>query len=107
MYRVVKECGNNTNVFIENTESKKSLNIGRLSLEILKVLEEAGFTFGTSDGEIALRDEWKLTIDIDTKDKLTKLAMKMNKPIRNQSKKVSEQKSPEGEIPDLFDLIFG
>lgn len=105
MYRVIKEKGNNVNVFIENIESKKSLNIGRLSMEMIKILEEAGFTFGTGDGEIAMRDEWTMEVNTDTKDKLAKLAMKMSKPIRDQSKK-SEQKAPDT-VPDLFDLIFG
>jgi hypothetical protein len=107
MYRVVKDKGNSVNIFVENTESKKSLNIGRLStMEIIKILEEAGFTFGTSDGEIAIKDEWSLEINADTKDKLTKLAMKMSKPIRDQSKK-SEHKAAPDAIPDLFELIFG
>ena len=105
MYRVVKEKGNNVNVFVENTESKKSLNIGRLSMEMIKILEEAGFTFGIGDGEIAMKDEWSLEINTDAKDRLSKLAMKMNKPIRDQSKK-SEQKTADT-VPDLFELIFG
>lgn len=105
MYRVVKEKGNNVNVFVENTETKKSINIGRLSLEIIKILEEAGFTFGVAPGDTVLKDNWSLEINSETKDKLSKLAMKMSKPIRDQSKK-SEQKAPDA-IPDLFDLIFG
>ena len=106
MYRVIKEKGNNADVFIENTEGKKSLKLGRLSMEMIKILEEAGFIFGTGEGEIAIRDEWKMEIDTDTKDKLSKLAMKMSKPIRNQSKK-SEQTAEGEELPDLFELIFG
>ena len=105
MYRVIKEKGNNVNVFVENTESKKSLNIGRLSMEMIKILEEAGFTFGTGYGDIVMRDKWVMEVNTDTKDKLSKLAMKMSKPIRDQSKK-SEQKTADT-VPDLFDLIFG
>lgn len=108
MYRVVKEKGNNSNVFIENTESKKSLNIGRLTMEMIKILEEAGFVFGTGEDEIGMKDEWSMEINADTKDYLSKLAMKMSKPIRDQSKKAtSEHKIKPGEAPDLFDLIFG
>lgn len=107
MYRVIKEKGNNVNVFVENTESKKSLNIGRLSMEMIKILEEAGFTFGTGDGEIAMKDEWAMEVDTDTKDKLTRLAMKMSKPVRDQSKKSEHKSAAPDAVPDLFDLIFG
>lgn len=105
MYRVIKEKGNNQNIFVENTESKKSINIGRLSMEIIKILEEEGYTFGTAEKDIAIKDNWSLVINSDTKDKLSRLAMRMNKPIRDQRKKPSEQKQTE--VPDLFDLIFG
>jgi hypothetical protein len=107
MYRVVKEKGNGVNIFVENTESKKSLNIGRLSMEMIKILEEAGFTFGTSDGEVAMKDEWSLEVNTDTKDKLTRLAMKMSKPIRDQSKKSEHKSAAPDAVPDLFELIFG
>ena len=107
MYRVIKEKCSNANVFVENTESKKSLNIGRLSMEMIKILEEAGFTFGTGDGEIAMKDEWSLEVNTDTKDKLTRLAMKMSKPVRDQSKKSEQKSAAPDAVPDLFDLIFG
>ena len=109
MYRVVKERGNNVNVFVENTETKKSLNIGRLSMDILKILEDAGYKFGTAPGETNLKDAWQLPISGERKDQLAKLAMRMSKPIRDQRKKpASEQAAttPDG-VPDLFDLIFG
>ena len=107
MYRVIKEKGNNANVFVENTESKKSINIGRLSMEMIKILEEAGFTFGTGAGEIAMRDGWAMEVNTDTKDKLAKLAMKMSKPIRDQSKKSEHKSTAPDAVPDLFELIFG
>ena len=106
MYRVNKEKGNNVNIFVENTESKKSVNIGRLSMEMIKILEEAGITFGVAPGDIMLKDEWSIDISPETKDKLTRLAMKMSKPIRDQSKKSEQTAKPE-DIPDLFSLIFG
>lgn len=107
MYRVIKEKGNNVNVFVENTEINKQINIGRLSMEMIKILEEAGFTFGTGDGEIAMKDEWVMEIGTDTKDKLAKLAMKMSKPIRDQSKKSEQKTAAPNAVPDLFELIFG
>lgn len=112
MYRVVKEKGNNVSILIENVESKKTLNIGRITMEIIKILEEAGFTFGTAPGDTTMKEAWNLEITSDTKDKLSKLAMRMSKPVRDQSKKAtasstSEQKITSGEVPDLFDLIFG
>ena len=81
MYRVIKEKGNNVNVFVENTESKKSINIGRLSMEMIKILEEAGFTFGTGDGDIAMRDKWVMEVNTDTKDKLYKQELKYHIPL--------------------------
>ena len=107
MYRVIKEKGNNVNVFVENTESKKSLNIGRLSMEMIKILEEAGFAFGTGDGKIAMKDEWAMEVDTDTKGRLAKLAMRMSKPVRDQSKKSEQKSAAPDAVPDLFDLIFG
>lgn len=107
MYRVIKEKGNNVNVFVENTESKKSLNIGRLSMEMIKILEEAGFAFGTGDGEIAMKYEWAIEINTDTKDRLSKLAMRMSKPVRDQSKKSEQKSAAPDAVPDLFNLIFG
>ena len=76
-------------------------------MEMIKILEEAGFTFGTGDGEIAVRDEWAIEINADTKDKLVKLAMKMSKPIRDQSKKSEQKTAAPDAVPDLFELIFG
>ena len=107
MYRVIKEKGNNVNVFVENTEDKRTLSIGRLSMEMIKILEDAGFTFGTGEGEIAMRDEWTMEVDADTKDKLAKLTMKINKPVRDQSKKSEQKSAAPDAVPDLFDLIFG
>ena len=107
MYRVIKEKGNNVNVFVENTEDKRSLNIGRLSMEMIKILEEAGFTFGTGDGETAMKDEWTMEVDTDTKDKLARLTMKIHKPVRDQSKKREQKSAAPDAVPDLFDLIFG
>ena len=107
MYRVVKEKGNNVNVFVENTESKKSVNIGRPSIEMIKILEEAGFAFGTGDGKLLLRDEWSTEVNTDTKDKLVKLAMKISKPVRDQSKKSEQNPAAPDAVPDLFELIFG
>lgn len=107
MYRVVKEKGNNVNVFIENTENKKSLNIGRLTMEMIKILEEAGFTFGTGVDLISMKSEWSMEINTDTKDKLARLAMRMSKPVRDQSKKSEHKSAAPDAIPDLFELIFG
>lgn len=108
MYKVVKEKGNNVNVILENTETSKSLNLGRLTMEMIKILEEAGFSFGTEPGDTVIREAWSLEIKEETKDKLSKLAMRMSRPIRDQRKKTSEQAATEPDkIPDLFDLIFG
>ena len=42
MYKVLKEKGNNQNVTVRNVETKGEVIIGRISIEIMNKLEEAG-----------------------------------------------------------------
>ena len=60
MYRVLKIKGNNANVVVENTDTKANVIIGKLSMEILRVLEKAGYK--TEDDTLKLTDEWNLSI---------------------------------------------
>ena len=106
MYRVLKEKGNNMNIVLENTETKASIVIGRLTIDILSILEKEGVHFGDSEGEIQLKDKWDITIGDETAKKLSAKAMRMSKPIRDQRKVKEEPKKSNKEI-DALDVLLG
>ena len=108
MYKLLKEKGNNLNAILENTETHAQLNLGRLTIDILTLLErEEGMTFGAG-GSIQLKDKWDLTIKDSTAKELSAKAMRMNKPIRDQSKKTTEEKKKEANKQiDAMDVLLG
>ena len=101
MYRVLKEKGHNTNVVVENTDTKANVIVGKLSMEILNVLEKAGHKIEN------YTEEMNIEVDADTAKTLSSMAMKMKKPIRDQSKKTKDTIKPKAGEVDAFDLIFG
>lgn len=106
MYKLVKECGNNLNVILENTETKALLNLGRLTIDILTLLEtKEGMTFGDG-GEFQLKDSWDFTIKDETAKELSEKAMRMSKPIRDQRKVKDDKKKRNKEI-DAMDVLLG
>ena len=107
MYKILKEKGNNMNIVLENTETKASIVIGRLTMDILSILEsKAGVHFGDSEGEIQLKDKWDITIKDETAKELSAKAMRMSKPIRDQRKVKEEPKKNNKEI-DALDVLLG
>lgn len=100
MYRVYKRTGNGV-VAVENTETHAHLVIGRVSLEIVNILMEAGYYDLPLIGE-----EWDIEISSECAKALSLLAMKMKKPIRDQRKKKPEEIKPSADV-DIFDLIYG
>lgn len=107
MYRVNKEVGTSENVFLQNTDNGAELNLGRITPTMIHILEEDGYKFGDFDhtvGAVTLKEKWTLNVTEETKDKLRKLAMPMNKPIRDQRKKVEEDKK---QPVDILDIIYG
>ena len=91
MYKLLKEKGNNSNVILENTETKAQLNLGRLTIDMLSLLErEETLTFGEKSGVIQLKDEWDIPIKDETDKELSAKAMRMSKPIRDQRKHKEE-----------------
>ena len=106
MYKILKEKGNNMNIVLENTETKASIVIGRLTMDILSILEKEGVPFGDSEGEIKLKDKWELTIRDETAKELSAKAMRMSKPIRDQRKVKEEPKKSNKEI-DALDVLLG
>lgn len=104
MYRVNKEVGTSENVFLQNTDNGAELNLGRITPTMIHILEEDSYKFDDTDGAITLKEKWALNVTESTKDKLRKLAMPMNKPIRDQRKKVEEDKK---QPVDILDIIYG
>lgn len=108
MYKVLKEKGNNVSITLENTETKASIIIGRLSMDILSLLEkEEGIRFGDSDDEIKLKDKWELTIKDETAKELSAKAMRMSKPVRDQSKKSEQVLKKDNKSIDAMDVLLG
>ena len=104
MYRVNKEVGTSENVFLQNTDNGAELNLGRITPTMIHMLEEDGYKFDDTDGAVTLKEKWTLNVSESTKDKLRKLAMPMNKPVRDQRKKVEEDKK---QPVDILDIIYG
>ena len=104
MYKVLKEKGNNSNITLENQETKASIVLGRISMPILDILKEAGYAF---DGVTAsVKDEWNYDVTEEVGKELAKQAMKMNRPVRDQSKKAKEPKKDNKHI-DAMDVLLG
>ena len=106
MYKIKKEKGNNMNIVLENTETKASIVIGRLTMDILSILEKEGVHIGDSEGEIQLKDKWDIVIGDETAKELSAKAMRMSKPIRDQRKVKEEPKKSNKEI-DALDVLLG
>lgn len=107
MYKVTKSKGSGQNVILMNTDTAASINLGRISIKILDIIKEDGYS--AEAGTITMTDEWDLKISSEAKDKLARLAMPMSKPIRDQRKKPKEKtehKSTSGDV-DIFNLIYG
>jgi len=106
MYRVIKEKGNNVNITLENTETKASIVLGRVSMPILKTLEDAGHVFDATSG-ITMKDRWDIEVNNETGKELAKHAMPLHKPVRDQRKvKVEEPKKDNKQI-DAMDVLLG
>ena len=107
MYRLLKEKGNNLNVMLENTETKAQLNLGRLTIDILTLLErKEGMTFGEG-GTTQLKDAWDFTIKDETAKELSAKAMRMSKPIRDQRKHKEEEIKKRNKEIDALDVLLG
>lgn len=101
MYKILKSQGNNSNVTLRNTETNAEINLGRLSMDILNKLEEDGHK------DLSYKEEWDLEISEDIAKEMGRLAMKMTKPVRDQSKKAKDLfRKPNKEI-DAMDVLLG
>lgn len=107
MYRLLKEKGNNLNVILENIDTRAQLNLGRLTIDVLTLLEtKEGMTFGEG-GTTQLKDEWNFSISEETATELSAKAMRMSKPIRDQRKHKEEQPKKNNKEIDAMDVLLG
>ena len=107
MYRLMKENGNNSNILIENEDTHAQINLGRLSMDILSILEtEEDMSFG-EDGLVTLTGKWDLMLKPSTVEILSKKAMRMSKPPK-MKKQTEEQKRKElNKSVDAIDVLLG
>lgn len=107
MYRLLKEKGNNLNVILENIDTRAQLNLGRLTIDVLTLLEtKEGMTFGEG-GTTQLKDDWNFSISEETATELSAKAMRMSKPIRDQRKHKEEQPKKNNKEIDAMDVLLG
>ena len=106
MYRLMKDNGNNSNILIENENTHAQINLGRLSMDILSVLEaEEDMSFG-EDGLVTLTEKWDLMLKPSTVEILSKKAMRMSK--LKMKKQTEEQRRKElNKSVDAMDVLLG
>lgn len=114
MYLVEKEKGNNSNITIINQDTKASVIIGKMTMEIIDILEEEGYEFNKDLGEdshISLTDKWNLEVSESTGRKLSSTAFKMKKPITVKTSKltelVAEPPKKSNKTIDAVDVLLG
>lgn len=101
MYKIVKDPGTTSNVFLQNTDTMAEVNLGRISPTICRILEKEGYSCGEMfEGKVTPPEvKWNLTISEVAKDAFRKLAIPMKKPVRQQ------QTEPKKTV-NLMDMIF-
>lgn len=108
MYKVLKDTGFLSSIVIENTSTHATVNIGRPSVDILRILSTAGHKVG-EDG-LEIRDQWELVVEEEVGKELARSAMTMSRPIRNQ-RKVKEEQPPapkkDNSQIDAMDVLLG
>lgn len=103
MYKLLKEKGNNMNLVLENTETKASIIIGRLSVDILRILKEGGIYLKDEDGEPELKDAWCFTITDEMAQEISTRAMPIEKPVRLKK----EEPKKNNKSIDALDVLLG
>lgn len=99
MYLLIKDEGNNANITIINQETKSSVIIGKVTFELLSMLDEAGIKKGKEN----LRDAWRFEIPDEIGRKLASRAFILKKPIKDQTHKKNEQNKK----IDAMDVLLG
>lgn len=106
MYKVRKERGYSANLTLENTDTMANLIIGRVTMEILKILRDAGHKVIGED-ELMLQDPWEFEVNEDVAKELSRYAMPIRKPIRDQRKVKAEEPKKSNKEIDAMDVLLG
>lgn len=106
MYILSKEKGNNSNITLTNMETKSSIILGKITIEILDILEKEGISFGETEGR-KLTDKWEFKISEETSRELSRKAFKMHKPDRDQRKEPEETTKQANKKIDAMDVLLG
>ena len=120
MYRINKDKGNNQNITLTNVEAKASVIIGKLTMDIMRILEKEVEFDESKEHTIKLKDKWDFTVSDEAGKELAKMASPIKKPIRaktasrpstaesEQTQPIQRKTTKSGrEVVDVFDLIFG
>ena len=120
MYRLNKDTGNNQNITLTNVEAKASVIIGKLTMDIMRILEKEVEFDESKQHTIKLKDKWDFTISDEAGKELAKMASPIKRPIRakttsrpstaesEQTQPIQRKTTKSGrEVVDVFDLIFG
>ena len=118
MYRINKDKGNNQNITLTNVEAKASVIIGKLTMDIMRILEKEVEFDESKEHTIKLKDKWDFTISDEAGKELAKMASPIKRPIRaktshpstasEQAQPIQRKTTKSGrEVVDVFDLIFG
>ena len=120
MYRISKDKGNNQNITLTNVETKASVIIGKLTMDIMRILEKEVEFDEAKEDTIKLKDKWDFTISDEAGKKLAKMTSPIKRPVRakttsrpstaesEQTQPIQRKTTKSGrEVVDVFDLIFG
>lgn len=119
MYRINKDKGNNQNITLTNVEAKASVIIGKLTMDIMRILEKEVEFDESKEHTIKLKDKWDFTISDEAGKELAKMASPIKRPVRTKTSRPSTAESEQAqpiqrkttksgrEVVDVFDLIFG
>ena len=120
MYRINKDKGNNQNITLTNVEAKASVIIGKLTMDIMRILEKEVEFDESKEHTIKLKDKWDFTISDEAGKELAKMASPIKRPVRakttsrpstaesEQTQPIQRKTTKSGrEVVDVFDLIFG
>lgn len=107
MYKIIKETGAGANVILMNTETGASLMIGKLSMEIVNKLRDAGYEIG-ADKEITFGDVWNFDITPELAKEFNTMAFKMKRPVRTKATPtMTDIKKEANKKIDALDVLLG
>ena len=104
MYKLTKPQGYAAVVTVTETDSYASIDLGTPSITMLDILTSAGIL---EEGADKAHDKWNFDIEKDVADKLFELAMRIEKPIRDQRKIKPEKTKVNNDEIDAMDVLLG